>query len=241
MALSLPLATLTGLQWVVWLALINNVAAALQPGCRGWSPINWWWILGGVRRCSSRPSGRMGIAVLGARMLLSAASKPGTYRRGGVGAPAGLARRAARRRQRCGEPGRRAVDGVLRARAGQQGRQGRRPALGSAGDRHAHAGPPQFGRAGGRPDRALDRRRPLPRRRRSRSATTPPSARARRCCPVRWSARTPTSQPGSGVVGKVKNGPVLEGLARGEVGQGPPSVARPPAAAGAALGGGLRA
>ena len=30
--MSLPLATLTGLQWVVWLALINNVAATVQPG-----------------------------------------------------------------------------------------------------------------------------------------------------------------------------------------------------------------
>ena len=29
--MSLPLATLTGLQWVVWLALINNVAATLSP------------------------------------------------------------------------------------------------------------------------------------------------------------------------------------------------------------------
>ena len=46
--------------------------------------------------------------------------------------------------------------------------------------------------------------------------------------------------PGSGVVGKVKNGPVLEGLARGEVRQGPPPVAGPPAAAGAAVGGDLR-
>ena len=34
-ALSLPLATLTGMQWVVWLALINNVLAALGAGAVG--------------------------------------------------------------------------------------------------------------------------------------------------------------------------------------------------------------
>ena len=32
---SLPLATLTGMQWVVWLALLNNVAAAVRTCCRG--------------------------------------------------------------------------------------------------------------------------------------------------------------------------------------------------------------
>ena len=31
-ALSLPLATLTGMQWVVWLALVNNVVAPASPG-----------------------------------------------------------------------------------------------------------------------------------------------------------------------------------------------------------------
>ena len=51
----------------------------------------------------------------------------------------------------------------------------------------------------------------LPRRARSPSATTPPSARAPRCCPARWSARTPTSPPGSAVVGKVKNGQYWKG------------------------------
>ena len=36
MALSLPLATLTGLQWVVWLAMVNNVVAGREPGAVGW-------------------------------------------------------------------------------------------------------------------------------------------------------------------------------------------------------------
>ncbi|HTM83749.1 MAG TPA: amino acid adenylation domain-containing protein, partial [Mycobacterium sp.] len=79
-ALSLPLATLTGVQWVVWLALLNNVAAALNLVT--WAqPINWWWLLGGFLLFIT-PLGRMSIAVLFARMLLSGL-EPGSYRRGG--------------------------------------------------------------------------------------------------------------------------------------------------------------
>ncbi len=79
-ALSLPLATLTGMQWVVWLALANNVAATL--GVVPWAvTVGWWWVVGGFALFVS-PLGRMGIAVLGARLLLSGV-EPGTYRRGG--------------------------------------------------------------------------------------------------------------------------------------------------------------
>ncbi|MBB5165152.1 Pls/PosA family non-ribosomal peptide synthetase [Mycobacterium sp. AZCC_0083] len=78
--LSLPLATLTGMQWVVWLALLNNVAAALT--LLPWAvPVNWWWIAAGFVVFVT-PVGRMGIAVLAARMLLGGL-EPGTYRRGG--------------------------------------------------------------------------------------------------------------------------------------------------------------
>ncbi|AEV72767.1 amino acid adenylation enzyme/thioester reductase family protein [Mycolicibacterium rhodesiae NBB3] len=79
-ALTLPLATLTALQWVVWLALANNVAADLDlvPWAR---PIGWWWIVAGFGLFVT-PLGRMGIAVLFSRMLLSGL-EPGTYRRGG--------------------------------------------------------------------------------------------------------------------------------------------------------------
>ncbi len=80
LALSLPLATLTGLQWVVWLALVNNVVNAVRP--MPWLvSVNWWWILGGFLLFVT-PLGRMGIAVLFARMLLTGL-QPGTYRRGG--------------------------------------------------------------------------------------------------------------------------------------------------------------
>jgi non-ribosomal peptide synthetase-like protein len=76
--LSVPLATLTGLQWVTWLALLNNIFAASVP----WLvPVDWWWVLAGFLLFIS-PVGRMAIAVLGAQMMLSGL-EPGTYRRGG--------------------------------------------------------------------------------------------------------------------------------------------------------------
>jgi non-ribosomal peptide synthetase-like protein len=79
-ALTLPLAGLTALQWLTWLALINNIAATLHP--LPWLvPLNWWVILGAFIVFIT-PLGRMGIAVLGARVLLTGL-KPGTYRRGG--------------------------------------------------------------------------------------------------------------------------------------------------------------
>jgi non-ribosomal peptide synthetase-like protein len=78
--LSLPLATLTGLQWVVWLALANNVAAALHL-VRWAVAVNWWWIAAGFVLFIT-PVGRMGIAALCARILLGGLA-PGTYRRGG--------------------------------------------------------------------------------------------------------------------------------------------------------------
>lgn len=80
-ALSVPLATLTGMQWVVWLGLLNNLAATLHlvPWAQ---PVNWWLLLAGFAVFIT-PLGRMGIAVLFARMLLSGL-EPGTYRRGGA-------------------------------------------------------------------------------------------------------------------------------------------------------------
>lgn len=78
--LSLPLATLTGLQWVTWLALINNTVSALHPV--GWLVrLDWWWVIAAFVLFVT-PLGRMGIAALGSRALL-AGLQPGTYRRGG--------------------------------------------------------------------------------------------------------------------------------------------------------------
>lgn len=79
-ALTVPLATLTALQWVIWLAVVNNIAASLS--LVAWArPVSWWWILAGFLLFIT-PPGRMGIAVFGARVLAGTLT-PGTYRRGG--------------------------------------------------------------------------------------------------------------------------------------------------------------
>ncbi|MFM9033412.1 MAG: Pls/PosA family non-ribosomal peptide synthetase [Mycobacterium sp.] len=79
-ALTLPLAALTGLQWVTWLALINNIAAGVHP--LPWLVTIPWWVVAVAFAVFITPVGRMGIAVLGARTLLGGL-KPGTYPRGG--------------------------------------------------------------------------------------------------------------------------------------------------------------
>lgn len=79
-ALTVPLATLTGLQWLTWLALLNNVAAGVSP--LPWVvPVNWW-VVALAFVVFITPLGRMAQAVVGARLLL-AGLEPGTYRRGG--------------------------------------------------------------------------------------------------------------------------------------------------------------
>ncbi len=79
-ALSLPLATLTGLQWLTWLALANNVAARLHP--LPWLvPLPWWAVAVAVVVFIT-PPGRMGIAAVSARLLLTGL-KPGSHPRGG--------------------------------------------------------------------------------------------------------------------------------------------------------------
>ena len=67
--LSVPLATLTGLQWLTWLALANNVAAALH--LVPWTVTVNWWLVAVAFVLFITPPGRMGIAVLVARMLLA--------------------------------------------------------------------------------------------------------------------------------------------------------------------------
>ena len=79
-ASSVPLATLAAAQWVVWLALLNDLAARwrLLP----WAvPVNSWWLLAAFLLFVT-PVGRMAIAVFGARILIGSLA-PGTYRRGG--------------------------------------------------------------------------------------------------------------------------------------------------------------
>lgn len=77
---ALPLATLAALQWVTWLALGNNIARALH--LVPWTATVSWWLVGIAFILFVTPPGRMGIAVLFARLLLGNV-EPGTYPRGG--------------------------------------------------------------------------------------------------------------------------------------------------------------
>jgi len=77
--LGLPLSVLTGLRWLTWLAVIDNLLAATGIG---WAtPVSWWWVGAGWLLLIT-PLGRMGSTVLVARVLLRGL-RPGHYPRGG--------------------------------------------------------------------------------------------------------------------------------------------------------------
>ncbi len=77
---TIPLTTLTGLQWFTWLAIVGNIAA--WSGSLPWLPqLSWWWTLIAFLLFIS-PPGRMAICVAGARLLLRGIG-PGRYPRGG--------------------------------------------------------------------------------------------------------------------------------------------------------------
>ncbi|MGW4328509.1 Pls/PosA family non-ribosomal peptide synthetase [Nocardia sp. NPDC004573] len=77
---TIPLTTLTGLQWLTWLAIVGNIAA--WSGSLPWLPqLSWWWTLTAFLLFIS-PPGRMAICVAGARLLLRGI-RPGRYPRGG--------------------------------------------------------------------------------------------------------------------------------------------------------------
>ncbi|WP_020109895.1 Pls/PosA family non-ribosomal peptide synthetase [Nocardia sp. 348MFTsu5.1] len=79
-ALSVPLTTLTGLQWATWLAIANNVLSAAFDAA--WiQPISWWVVLAAFIIFIT-PLGRMLTAAAGIRLLL-AGLRPGDYPRGG--------------------------------------------------------------------------------------------------------------------------------------------------------------
>ncbi|ROZ98528.1 Pls/PosA family non-ribosomal peptide synthetase [Gordonia sp. OPL2] len=85
LALSIPLTTLTGLQWATWLGVVNNVAIeVVDRAARDvpWLvPVNWWVLLIAFLVFIT-PPGRMAIAATGSRLLLAGLT-PGTYPRGG--------------------------------------------------------------------------------------------------------------------------------------------------------------
>ncbi|MFI6776044.1 Pls/PosA family non-ribosomal peptide synthetase [Nocardia sp. NPDC050412] len=77
---TVPLTTLTGLQWLTWLAIVGNIAG--WSGSLPWLPhLSWWWTLVAFLIFIS-PPGRMVICASGARILLRGV-RPGSYARGG--------------------------------------------------------------------------------------------------------------------------------------------------------------
>ncbi|MEV0947408.1 Pls/PosA family non-ribosomal peptide synthetase [Rhodococcus sp. NPDC049939] len=79
-AATIPLTTLTGLQWVTWMAIANNIFSWFTH--IPWAPtVSWWWIMPAFVVFIT-PIGRMGISVAGSRILLRGL-EPGTYPRGG--------------------------------------------------------------------------------------------------------------------------------------------------------------
>lgn len=80
-ALALPLATLAALPWISWLALGNNIARAMRVV--PWTVAVNWWLVAAAFVLFVTPVGRMGLAVVFARLLLRNVT-PGTYPRGGL-------------------------------------------------------------------------------------------------------------------------------------------------------------
>ncbi|EUA86625.1 AMP-binding enzyme family protein [Mycobacterium ulcerans str. Harvey] len=234
-AAAIPLTTLAALPWVTWLAVGNNIAHDLH--LVPWTvSVNWWLIVVAFVAFVT-PLGRMGIAVLCARILLRKVT-PGSYPRGGsVHLRVWCAERLAEASGPKTWPG--PVAGLLRPRAGRRHRQGRRPAGDAAGHRSTDGGAPQRDRARGGPVRTLDRRRPVSRRRhhdrQRRNDRVANHAVARRG--GRQERRCGTRLRGDR---QDQERPVLEGVTRGQIGPGQSPVAGPATAAPRAVGGRVR-
>jgi non-ribosomal peptide synthetase-like protein len=79
-AMTVPLRTLSGLRWLTWVGLGNNLASA-SLGVTWLPTVAWAWVVVGWLLFISAP-GRMLTTVLGARLLLVGVG-PGDYPRGG--------------------------------------------------------------------------------------------------------------------------------------------------------------
>ncbi|WP_407646215.1 Pls/PosA family non-ribosomal peptide synthetase [Gordonia iterans] len=82
---AVPLATLTGIAWMTWLGVANNVGRAAADALGYSAPwlihVNWWVLLAAFLIFVT-PFGRLVIAAGGARLLLSGVT-PGEHPRGG--------------------------------------------------------------------------------------------------------------------------------------------------------------
>ena len=216
---------------MTWLALgTTSPRSASVP----WPvAVNWWLVRGGFVLFVT-PLGRMGIAVLCARMLLSGC-EPGTYRRGGsVHLRVWFAERLAEAsgaENLAGAPWL-----VYYARALGNN-------IGKGVDLHSvppvtgmlHPRTPQCHRTRGRPVRALDRRRRFHVGAITIGNDATIGARTT-LLPGAVVGKNADVAPGSGVVGKVKNGQYWKGSPAVKSGRVRPPVAGRPAAARTALG-----
>ena len=79
-AFTVPLRTLTGLRWLVWIAAGANLAGSLWG--LDWLPTTSWWLVGLGWLVLISPPGRLVVTAVGARAVLRGVG-PGTYPRGG--------------------------------------------------------------------------------------------------------------------------------------------------------------
>jgi non-ribosomal peptide synthetase-like protein len=79
-AFSVPLRTLTGLRWLVWVAAAADLGRAVWD--LDWLPATPWWLVGLGWLLLISPPGRLASGAAGARFLLRRVG-PGTYPRGG--------------------------------------------------------------------------------------------------------------------------------------------------------------
>jgi non-ribosomal peptide synthetase-like protein len=78
--LAVPLATVTGLRWLTWLAILDQILRA--AGGFSWAPtVAWGWALAGWLLLIT-PPGRLALAAAGARIALRGV-RPGRHPRGG--------------------------------------------------------------------------------------------------------------------------------------------------------------
>ena len=191
MLLTIPLRSITGLRWLVWVAL--GTTAAAQWFDIAWLPTAPWPVVITAWLLLVAAPGRMLLTAAGVRAILAGVG-PGTYPRGGaVHLRVWLAERLA------DELGAANLAGATLMRLYAR-------LLGAHVGRHVdlHSVPPDhrpprprgrvLGRARGRPVRALARRRPPACRRASRSVPTPASGRAAPWLPGPSSAPAPRSR-----------------------------------------------
>ena len=79
-AFTIPLRSLTGLRWSVWVGAANNLAHD-RWGLTWLPPVSWWVIAAGWLALVT-PVGRLSLSAMGARLLLRGIG-PGQYPRGG--------------------------------------------------------------------------------------------------------------------------------------------------------------